>query len=156
LHLDGSPHVIRLRRSLYGTSMPGAGAVHHITSSLPRRKKTARPSPQARFYAAPAAPRRQGAASNPVTAAKSPWVGQQLEKEASTSRCPRAIKPTTRGSHRQRLRGRWPVDTICYVPTKLTWTKSRDVSLRSGWFWKRNIANPSRAAHRNTQAHSLT
>ncbi|HEX9323929.1 MAG TPA: hypothetical protein VF913_17695, partial [Xanthobacteraceae bacterium] len=30
LHLDGSPHVIRLRRSLYGTSMPGAGAVHHI------------------------------------------------------------------------------------------------------------------------------
>src|ERR1700688_1019869 len=33
LHLDGSPHVIRLRRSLYGTSMPGAGAVHHITST---------------------------------------------------------------------------------------------------------------------------
>jgi hypothetical protein len=32
LHLDGSPHVIRLRRSLYGTSMPGAGAVHHIKS----------------------------------------------------------------------------------------------------------------------------
>jgi hypothetical protein len=30
LHLDGSPHVIRLRRSLFGTSMPGAGAVHHI------------------------------------------------------------------------------------------------------------------------------
>src|SRR6266516_1741450 len=30
LHLDGSPHVIRLRRSLYVTSMPGAGAVHHI------------------------------------------------------------------------------------------------------------------------------
>jgi hypothetical protein len=30
LHLDGSPHVIRLRRSLYGTSMPGAGAVHRI------------------------------------------------------------------------------------------------------------------------------
>src|SRR6266567_3165393 len=30
LHLDGSPHVIRLRRSLYGTSTPGAGAVHHI------------------------------------------------------------------------------------------------------------------------------
>jgi hypothetical protein len=28
--MDGSPHVIRLRRSLYGTSMPGAGAVHHI------------------------------------------------------------------------------------------------------------------------------
>jgi hypothetical protein len=24
--------VIRLRRSLYGTSMPGAGAVHHIKS----------------------------------------------------------------------------------------------------------------------------
>jgi hypothetical protein len=33
LHLDGSPHVIRLQRSLYGTSMPGAGAVHHIKSS---------------------------------------------------------------------------------------------------------------------------
>src|SRR6516225_3023259 len=33
LHLDGSPHVIRLQRSLYGTSMPGAGAVHHIRSS---------------------------------------------------------------------------------------------------------------------------
>jgi hypothetical protein len=30
LHLDGSPYVIRLQRSLYGTSMPGAGAVHHI------------------------------------------------------------------------------------------------------------------------------
>jgi hypothetical protein len=30
LHPDGAPHVIRLRRSLYGTSMPGAGAVHHI------------------------------------------------------------------------------------------------------------------------------
>jgi hypothetical protein len=28
LHLDGSPHVIRLRRSLYGTAMPGAGAIH--------------------------------------------------------------------------------------------------------------------------------
>jgi len=25
LHLDGSPHVIRLRRPPYGTSMPGAG-----------------------------------------------------------------------------------------------------------------------------------
>src|SRR6266536_875722 len=34
LHLDGSPHVIRLRRSLYGTSMPGAGAVHHIKPGL--------------------------------------------------------------------------------------------------------------------------
>jgi len=32
LHLDGSLHVIRLRRSPYGTSMPGAGAVHHIKS----------------------------------------------------------------------------------------------------------------------------
>jgi hypothetical protein len=30
LHLDGSPHVIRLRRPPYDTSMPGAGAVHHI------------------------------------------------------------------------------------------------------------------------------
>jgi hypothetical protein len=39
LHLDGSPHVIRLRRSLYGTSMPGAGAVHHIKSRLPRCKQ---------------------------------------------------------------------------------------------------------------------
>jgi hypothetical protein len=39
LHLDGSPHVIRLRRSPYGTSMPGAGAVHHIRSRLPRCKK---------------------------------------------------------------------------------------------------------------------
>ena len=36
LHLDGSPHVIRLQRSLYGTSMPGAGAVHHIKSRLMR------------------------------------------------------------------------------------------------------------------------
>jgi hypothetical protein len=32
LHLDGSPHVIRLQRSPYGTSMPGTGAVHHIKS----------------------------------------------------------------------------------------------------------------------------
>src|SRR5450631_3530664 len=39
LHVDGSPHVIRLRRSLYGTSMPGAGAVHHIKSGLSRCKK---------------------------------------------------------------------------------------------------------------------
>src|ERR1700731_5293501 len=38
LHVDGSPHVIRLRRSLYGTSMPGAGAVHHINSRLSRDK----------------------------------------------------------------------------------------------------------------------
>jgi hypothetical protein len=30
LHVDGSPHVIRLNEPLYGTSMPGAGAVHHI------------------------------------------------------------------------------------------------------------------------------
>jgi hypothetical protein len=39
LHPDGAPHVIRLRRSLYGTSMPGAGAVHHIISSLSPGKK---------------------------------------------------------------------------------------------------------------------
>ena len=39
LHPDGSPHVIRLRRSLYGTSMPGAGAVHHIKSRLTHCKK---------------------------------------------------------------------------------------------------------------------
>jgi hypothetical protein len=32
LHLDGSPHVIRLRRPPYDTPMPGAGAVHHIKS----------------------------------------------------------------------------------------------------------------------------
>src|SRR5262245_60501414 len=32
LHMDGPPHVIRLRRSPFGTSMPGAGAVHPITS----------------------------------------------------------------------------------------------------------------------------
>jgi hypothetical protein len=30
LHLDGSLHAIRQRRSPYGTSMPGAGAVHRI------------------------------------------------------------------------------------------------------------------------------
>jgi hypothetical protein len=36
LHLDGSPHVIRLRRPPYGTSMPGAGAVHHIKTCRPR------------------------------------------------------------------------------------------------------------------------
>src|SRR5262249_16385026 len=30
LHVDGSPHVIRSDEPLYGTSMPGAGAVHHI------------------------------------------------------------------------------------------------------------------------------
>jgi hypothetical protein len=28
--------VIRLQRSLYGTSMPGAGAVHHIKTSVTR------------------------------------------------------------------------------------------------------------------------
>jgi hypothetical protein len=39
LHLDGSPHVIRLRRSLYGTAMPGAGAVHRIRSRPSRCKK---------------------------------------------------------------------------------------------------------------------
>jgi hypothetical protein len=32
LHVDGSLNVIRLRRSPYGTSMPGAGAVHHINN----------------------------------------------------------------------------------------------------------------------------
>jgi hypothetical protein len=30
LHVDGSPHVIRSQRSPYGTSLLGAGAVHHI------------------------------------------------------------------------------------------------------------------------------
>ncbi len=30
LHVDGSPHVIRLRRTTLWHSMPGAGAVHHI------------------------------------------------------------------------------------------------------------------------------
>jgi hypothetical protein len=30
LHVDGPLIVIRLRRSRYGTSMPGAGAVHYI------------------------------------------------------------------------------------------------------------------------------
>jgi hypothetical protein len=32
LRVDGSLIVIRFRRSPYGTSMPGAGAVHHIIS----------------------------------------------------------------------------------------------------------------------------
>jgi hypothetical protein len=32
LHVGGPLNVIRLRRSPYGTSMPGAGAVHHIMS----------------------------------------------------------------------------------------------------------------------------
>jgi hypothetical protein len=32
LHVDGPLNVIRLRRSPYGTSMPGAGAVYHIRS----------------------------------------------------------------------------------------------------------------------------
>jgi hypothetical protein len=30
LHVDGSPHVIRLRRTTLWHSMPGAGVVHHI------------------------------------------------------------------------------------------------------------------------------
>jgi hypothetical protein len=30
LHGDGSPHVIRLRRTTLWHSMPGAGVVHHI------------------------------------------------------------------------------------------------------------------------------
>src|SRR3954465_14567705 len=32
LHVDGSPHVIRLDETPYGTTMPGAGALHHIKS----------------------------------------------------------------------------------------------------------------------------
>jgi hypothetical protein len=32
LHVDGSPHVIRLRRTTLWHSMPGAGVVHHIKS----------------------------------------------------------------------------------------------------------------------------
>src|SRR5665647_2520910 len=32
LHVDGSPHVIRLRRTTLWHSMPGAGTVHHINS----------------------------------------------------------------------------------------------------------------------------
>jgi hypothetical protein len=35
INLDGSPRVIRLRRPPYDTSMPGAGAVHHIKSRPP-------------------------------------------------------------------------------------------------------------------------
>src|ERR1700674_331039 len=46
LHLDGSPHVIRLRRSLYGTSMPGAGAVHHIKKSHAGQVASAAEGPQ--------------------------------------------------------------------------------------------------------------
>ena len=38
LHVDGYPHVIRLRQNTYGTSMPGVGAVRHI--------KTGREQPQ--------------------------------------------------------------------------------------------------------------
>jgi hypothetical protein len=38
--VDGPPHVIRLRRSPYGTSMPGAGAVHHIKTRV--RRETGR------------------------------------------------------------------------------------------------------------------
>ena len=30
LHVDGSPHVIHLRRTTLWHSMPGAGVVHHI------------------------------------------------------------------------------------------------------------------------------
>src|SRR5665647_203734 len=32
LHVDGSPHVIRLRRTTLWHSMPGAGTVHHVNS----------------------------------------------------------------------------------------------------------------------------
>jgi hypothetical protein len=35
LRLDGSPYAIRLQRSLYSTSMTGAGAAHHISLGLP-------------------------------------------------------------------------------------------------------------------------
>jgi hypothetical protein len=42
LHLDGSPHVIRLRRPPYGTSMPGAGAVHHIKTGRKQVHKISR------------------------------------------------------------------------------------------------------------------
>jgi hypothetical protein len=39
LHVDGSPHVIRLRRTTLWHSMPGAGVVHHITSGLMHRSR---------------------------------------------------------------------------------------------------------------------
>jgi len=35
-------NVIRLRRSLYGTSMPGAGAVHHINKRSALRQSGAK------------------------------------------------------------------------------------------------------------------
>jgi hypothetical protein len=41
LHLDGSPHVIRLATITLWHSMPGAGAVHHIISDYMRRSKRA-------------------------------------------------------------------------------------------------------------------
>jgi len=36
LHVDGSPHVIRLRRTTLWHSMPGAGVVHHINRDQTR------------------------------------------------------------------------------------------------------------------------
>ena len=41
LHVDGSSHVIRLRRTTLWHSMPGAGVVHHINSDRWRKRKTA-------------------------------------------------------------------------------------------------------------------